>query len=186
MLLGIGIATQRSHAYSMIAYRCRRIKPPGNMKKYLVLVVCVIGALVVCAIGAMQALTQLTANEIQQSHIEGNVPQAGEFEQLLTRDLLAYFTAHGYPQAVRVKYTLLRRNPTQTGVAYPKFYVWVQVYDTAGVAVRGAARLAAIERRGFEITDFMSAESIRAEPGIVGKIFPESLVANIQSLAKAN
>jgi hypothetical protein len=62
---------------------------------------------------------------VAQSHIDANVPSAEQFHSLLKRDLQAFFSnRHG--SSVTVSYELLRDGPTQTGIAYPKYYAWVK------------------------------------------------------------
>ncbi len=122
---------------------------------------------------------------LQQSHVEANVPAAGEFRSLLERDLLAQFRASGSPSATAVSYKLLRDGPTQTGVALPKYYAWVIVFAGSQTIHEGAARIAAVERTQFEITHFIPAQEINADPGRVGRIFPAPLVPDIISLAGA-
>ena len=63
-----------------------------------------------------------------------------------------------------VRYELLRKEPTQSGVAYPKYYAWVTM-DTSAGPVEGAVRLAAVDRERFEVTDFCSSSDIRTNPG---------------------
>ena len=127
-----------------------------------------------------QAFAQLS---IQQSHIEGNVPATSEFHPLLERDLLAYFRASGSPQAVSVQYKLLREGPTQTGIAFPKYYAWVKVFADTQTLHEGAVRIAAIQRTRFEITHFISSQNIKANPREVGNIFPAPLVPDVLLLA---
>lgn len=67
---------------------------------------------------------------------------------------------------------MLRDGPTQAGVAYPKFYVWVRVFEGASVVDQGAVRLAAIEKREFQVTDFLSERTIRADPKVIYRVFP--------------
>src|SRR5262245_41712414 len=99
--------------------------------------------------------------EIQRSHIEANVPSPNDFDRLLTRDLEAYFRARA-GKVLRVKHELLCDGPTQSGVAYPKFYLWVQAFEGTRVAERGAVRVAAIDRKEFQVTDFLTEADIRA------------------------
>ena len=83
---------------------------------------------------------------IEQSHIDANVPEDSEFNRLLERDLTTQFVSRLSAKGpVRVQSTLLREGPTQTGIAYPKFYLWVTVHDDGRVLFEGAVRVAAIE-----------------------------------------
>ncbi|WP_417914485.1 hypothetical protein [Candidatus Electronema sp. JM] len=129
-----------------------------------------------------QAHAQLS---IQQSHIDGNVPIASEFRPLLERDLLAYFRASSRPSATSVEYKLLRDAPTQSGLAFPKYYAWVKVSADSKTLCEGAARMAAIERTHFEITHFIASQDIKAAPDAVGRVFPEILVPDVLTLARA-
>jgi hypothetical protein len=124
-------------------------------------------------------------SELQYSHIEANVPKAEEFERLLQRDLLAFFTQTAGSSATLIEVQPLRVGPTQSGVSYPKFYLWVKVIAGSSVQQEGAVRVTAIQRARFEVTDFLSAASIRENPGEVSKVFPAALVAAIQERAAA-
>jgi hypothetical protein len=122
--------------------------------------------------------------DIQASHIAGNVPPASEFDVLLSRDLTAYFTSLGASHP-RVTYELLRNGPTQTGIAYPKYYLWVVVVEDGGGPRTGAVRVAAIERTRFEVTHFVSRGEILEKPSLLASIFPAALIPAIQARAAA-
>jgi hypothetical protein len=121
----------------------------------------------------------LAQPSVQLSHIEGNVPAPEDFAPFLQRDILSFAKTHGAPTATRVEYKLLRDAPTQSGVAYPKFYAWVQVFGDRALLSEGAVRVAAIERTRFDVTDFVRAQEIRTNPGAVQSVFPRLLVAGI-------
>lgn len=115
----------------------------------------------------------------QASHIEQNVPVEADFDRLLRRDLSAYFGG-----AV-VEYDLLRDGPTQSGVAYPKYYAWVRVLDDGRLADEGAIKIAAIDGVRFEVTDYLPRAAIQSDPDSAGAIFPSALLPAIQSRAGA-
>lgn len=121
--------------------------------------------------------------ELKNSHIAANVPPAPAFKAILERDLLAYFKSKGRSNATKVEYSLLRDGPTQSGVSYPKYYVWCRVYAGPALLQEGAARLAAIDGLRFEVTSYLPAAQIQATPAEVSQVFPAPLVAAI--LAKA-
>jgi len=127
-----------------------------------------------------------TANplqEIQQSHISGNVPATfEEFSTILERDLVKYFSA-SLSADVTVKYELLRKGPTQSGVAYPKFYAWVKVLSSEKEIESGVVRVAAIEKTHVEVTSFVSKNKIIQSPKFIETIFPLSLCENIRHKA---
>src|SRR5688572_13387656 len=81
---------------------------------------------------------------IAESHIRGNVPDEKDFDKFLKRDLEKYFK-DVKQKTVTVDYELLRKGPTQSGIAFPKFYAWVTVRDGAVVIEQGAIRVAAVD-----------------------------------------
>lgn len=111
---------------------------------------------------------------IPRSHVRGNVPSAEQFDGLLRRDLNAYF-AKADSTPVQVEYELLRRAPTQVGIAYPKYYAWVRVLEADGDSTQGAVRMAAIDRVRFEVFDFMSSAEILADTARARQTFPRAL-----------
>jgi hypothetical protein len=115
-----------------------------------------------------------TMQDLQSAHIAANVPVGADFEAFLVRDLTAYFVGQGLP-APTVTYELLRDGPTQSGVAYPKYYVWAKAVGSDGTVVEGAARTAAIERTRFEITDFVTRQAIMANPDSLAMAVPAAL-----------
>jgi len=129
---------------------------------------------------SVSVFAQSSPADVQASHIEANVPARESFEAFLRRDLLAYFHA---PGTGSLEYKLLRDGPTQSGVAYPKYYLWVTVRSGSSLLNEGAVRVAAIGRKRFEVTNFLSRGTIRATPSEVGVVFPAALVPSVLSLA---
>lgn len=131
------------------------------------------------------ALTLILAFQaaFAQGHVEANVPEEENFYSYLARDLNDYFGATTNKK-ISVKFELLRKVATQVGVAYPKFYAWVKVYDGGVLKKQGAVRLAAIEQKVFEVTDFVTAEQIQADPAKIETVFPAALCPKIIELAK--
>ncbi len=116
---------------------------------------------------------------VQESHIAANVPPPEAFDRILRRDLAAYLRSRD-EKAVSITYELLRDGPTQSGVAYPKFYVWVRALDNRKKVIEeGAARVAAIEMKRFEVTDFLSAHSIQQAPESIRRVFPAPVCERI-------
>ncbi len=128
------------------------------------------------------AMSQFT---VQESHIIGNVPSPRLFEQFLRRDLLAYFKSSGFAGATAIEYQLLRKEPTQSGVANPKYYAWVKVFAGTTLQQEGAVRVAAVEQRFFEVTNFLSKIEILQRPDEAGKTFQAALVPAIVAHAGA-
>lgn len=114
--------------------------------------------------------------DIAATHIEANVSQGKLFDEYMKRDLAAHLCSGA---DCHVEYEMLRNGATQTGIAYAKFYVWVRGFQHGKEFTRGAARVAAIDREQFHVTDFLSREDILRSPEQVGNIFPAPLVTNI-------
>jgi len=110
-------------------------------------------------------------NAFLNSHIKGNVPDESDFKTLLSRDLNNYFS-NSLKKSINTEYVLLRDGPTQSGVAYPKYYLWVKCYNVDNLIIEGAVRIAAIEKTHFEITNFVSLEDIRKGKININEIFP--------------
>lgn len=123
--------------------------------------------------------------ELQASHIQANVPDEPAFSEFLQRDLNSFFTGRGL-RSPAARFELLRHSATQSGAAYPKFYLWVRVQSTADRFTSGAVRVAAVERQRFDVTDFLSASEIRADPGRVRSVFPGPLVQAIIDRASSD
>jgi hypothetical protein len=117
--------------------------------------------------------------EISRSHIDANVPAAEDFDKLMRRDLAGYFAAtfKGLP----VQYELLRDAPTQSGVAYPKFYLWVTIGGGKSPQQRGAIRVAAIEKKRFEVSDFISEDTVKKDPTGIYRVFPAPVCEKINT-----
>ncbi len=120
--------------------------------------------------------------DVAASHIQANVPQDKAFDEDMKRDLAAYLCTN---MDCHVEYELLRKGATQTGIAYPKFYVWVHGFQHGKEFTQGAARVAAVDGQQFHVTDFLSQDQIRTSPGQVGNVFPAQLVAGILDRARS-
>lgn len=125
----------------------------------------------------------VSSQDVQSSHIEGNVPDEKDFDSVLKRDLAKYF-ADLVKKKVEVSYELLRKQPTQSGIAYPKFYLWVKVSSDGKLIEEGAVRVAAIEKKEFQITDYLSKQQIKKKPAAVSGTFPQALCEKIIEQAK--
>ena len=119
---------------------------------------------------------------LAKSHIEGNVPEPHDIQKFLVRDVTKYLESR-YQQSFKVRCELLRDGPTQSGAAYPKYYAWVFARGSNGERkeLEGAARLAAVNKTHFEVTDFLAAEEVQARPDDVATVFPQALINDIVS-----
>jgi hypothetical protein len=122
---------------------------------------------------------QQMIEDIQKSHIDANVPDQFQFDSLLKRDLEKYFSKS---KPVVVKWEFLRDVPTQSGVAYPKYYLWAKIYTDDKLSKEGAVRVAAIERTRFDITDFVSVKQIKNRSQDIYTIFPMAVCEKINLL----
>ena len=125
------------------------------------------------------ALCQSLQESIADSHIRANVPDEKHFDKFLRRDLERYFKDRK-KKAVTVQYELLRKGPTQTGIAYPKFYAWVTILDHEALVEEGAVRVAAVNKKQFDITDYISRADVERSPGTLDRIFPRPVADKIR------
>jgi hypothetical protein len=123
----------------------------------------------------------LFMSKMRESHIGANVPDQTQFSIILTRDLNSYFSQKLGSQA-NVEYQLLRDQPTQSGVAFPKFYAWVTIASLPSErkVEEGAVRLAAEDKASFSVTDFVSVDEIRTHPDSLKKVFPSDVIERIK------
>ena len=112
------------------------------------------------------------------------IPSVTNFDIFFKRDLDVFFKKDD--ANITVEYTMLRDGPTQSGVAYPKYYVWIKVLSEGKLKNEGAARVAAIDKDKFEITDFLSQAEIKAAPENIRRVFPAALISKIESQAGLN
>jgi hypothetical protein len=98
-----------------------------------------------------------------KKHIEANVPDKSNFEAFLRRDLIKYFN-ETTGKNLRVDYELLQEKPFQTGKrypsAYPRFYLWIKLYENNTLVNKGAAKVAAIEKKRFKVITFADKKKI--------------------------
>ncbi len=118
---------------------------------------------------------------IPESHIEGNVPDESVFNQYFLRDLTTYFKQK-VGKEVSVRYELLRDGPSQSGLAYPKYYAWVTVVSLSDNSViqLGAVYIAAINKEYFQVDDFISKKEIEENPDTLNQIFPLDVIVKIK------
>ena len=119
---------------------------------------------------------------ISQSHIDGNVPSPDKIDEFLQRDLISYFS-NMKGTNVSVEYEQLRSGPTQVGIGYPKYYLWVTIKNGVSTLESGAVYLAAIDKKRFEVFEYIPAAQISADPSILDAKFPAALHDKILKLA---
>ena len=115
-----------------------------------------------------------TVANVAQSHVRANVPASSQFDRLLRRDLNAYFRRRT-GKNVAVTYEMLRTGPTQTGVAYPKYYLWVALRNGKSLVEEGAVRVAAIGQKRFEVTIYLTRSAMTQKPERIKEVFPAAV-----------
>ena len=145
----------------------------------------VLGTLVTTGLVAVPTYMFLSFGAaLSRSHIDGNVPIARNFDAYLARDLNAYFSA-GDSGFASVRYELLRRQPTQTGVSFPRYYAWVRIRHWDRGPDQGVVRVSAIDRERFEVNRYLTSEAAISQPEVVQDEFPPALIDEIQHRARA-
>ncbi|KAF0173970.1 MAG: Uncharacterized protein FD161_3682 [Limisphaerales bacterium] len=114
------------------------------------------------------------SSNLQEVHIGAHVPDRSSFDTFLMRDLTARLE-HTHGKGLKVSYELLRAGPTQVGTGYPKYYLWVRVEMANRTVDEGAIRVAAVERRGFEVGNFISKTELVSSPERIEQEFPLAL-----------
>lgn len=109
---------------------------------------------------------------------DANVPDRADFDRLLRRDLTAYFV-HEPARGRSLEYELLRDSPGPSGGVSPTFYVWVRISGGDAPLQEGVARVEAVERTRFQVTRFVPADKIRADPDSIYRVFPAPVCARI-------
>lgn len=115
---------------------------------------------------------------IHKSYLDANIPDQSKFDSLLARDLVGYFSQNS--ELVKVNWEFLRDGPTQSGTSYPKFYLWVKVYQNNKLLKEGAARIQAIEKTRFDVTDFVDLNQIKPKTKDIYSIFPGPVCEKIE------
>ncbi|CAN5402843.1 hypothetical protein BH10ACI2_BH10ACI2_20990 [soil metagenome] len=113
------------------------------------------------------------------SRSDADVPDDKDFERILTHDLTEYMTDKS-DEDIKVTYEMLRDGPTQSGVALPKFYIWIEKRSADGTLIEdAAARIAAVGKTHFDIVQYYDRERIKKEPDLIKKVFPAEVSEKI-------
>lgn len=121
----------------------------------------------------------------QRSHVDANVPDEKDFQKILQRDITKYVTDAG-DKNISVTVELLRDKPSQSGVALPKFYIWIVKRDAKRAVIEeAAARIAAVEKTRFDVIQYYTRERILKESDLAQKVFPDDVYEKILAKVKA-
>ncbi len=112
------------------------------------------------------------------SHTEANVPESSVFDRYLKRDLEEYFETNLEAES-QLSFEFLRDGPTQSGVAYPKYYVWVRILHSNENISEWAVRLAAMEKTHFKVTHAVSRQEVEGKKVDIFAIFPRAVCEEI-------
>jgi hypothetical protein len=157
------------------------LHPQGRAMRYMVAVAIALWIQALPGTAQPEDRTQIVdfMRALQADHIKHNVPEPRDFNGLLQRDVKAFFVTKGMKNPT-VTIDLLRSGPTQSGMSYPKFYLWVTA-NTAGkdVAV-GAMKVDAVQKNKFRVSKFLQIDDIRADPDQLNTTFPAALIRSIK------
>ena len=121
---------------------------------------------------------------LRQGHIDANVPDQKDFDRILNRDITKYVTDKA-DKDITVKVELLRDGPSQSGVALPKYYIWIEKRNSKGVLMEeAAARIAAINRDHFDVVQYYDRKRLETETDLVSKVFPDDVYTRILAKLK--
>jgi hypothetical protein len=147
------------------------------MKRILLFV---LGGLFALCLAAVVA-PYLLISSIRESHVNANVSDGAQFSAILSTGLRRYFS-NKFAGEIDVRYQMLRNQPTQAGVAFPKFYAWVTVASLPSGAkmAEGAVRLSAENKSSISVTDFVPAHDIKGHSDDLKRIFPSDVIDKIK------
>jgi hypothetical protein len=100
----------------------------------------------------------------------------------MQRDLQRYFTQRD-GMGSQVRYTYLRSGATVTGIAYPKYYVWIASRRGDSLLSEGAARVALIDSAA-EVTHFFPFAAMLRNPRALDSVFPPPVAESIRARLK--
>ena len=121
---------------------------------------------------------------LRQGHIDANVPDPKDFDRILNRDITKYVTDRA-DKDITVKVELLRDGPSQSGVALPKYYIWIAKRSAKGVLMEeAAARIAAVNRDHFDVVQYYDRKRLENETDLVSKVFPDDVYTKILAKLK--
>jgi len=149
------------------------------MKKMRIVIVTLLLIMLGSSLALFQSFQTSVIDSIAESHISENVPNEDVFDSLLKRDLEAYFK-EVKKKAIIIEYELLLKGPTQTGIAYPKFFAWVVIRDRETLIEDGAVRVAAIDKEHFSVHDYLGRAEIERDPEKLYKMVPRVVVDKIK------
>lgn len=125
-----------------------------------------------------------TIQDIQKSHIDANLPPIEKHEMLIKDEIRRYLKL-SKTEKLKIESELLRTQPTQSGISYPKFYRWVKVIKNKWPIIAGAIRYSLIEKKKAEISDFVDSHFILNDPSISLKVFPPEVHKRAVTKAQA-
>ena len=128
-------------------------------------------------------LALVVMQQIRSDQIAANVPPNSRFHEYLERDVRAFLIQRNQ-EDVPFSVDLLRTQPTQVGIAFPKYYVWIEASSPTQGDISGAARLAAVNGREFSIQEFITRREINSQPDALTRTFPSRLVPHIVEQAR--
>ena len=140
----------------------------------------------ICTVSAATALAQNDdpMAALRQGYIDANVPDKKDFDRILNRDITKYVTDKA-DKDITVKIELLRDVPSQSGVALPKYYIWIEKRNAKGVLMEeAAARIAAVNRDHFDVVQYYDRKRLETETDLVSKVFPQDVYTKIVAKLK--
>ena len=151
-----------------------------NRRYWIVTLLLVIAIPMMAQAGSKSKRERILAEK--KKHIEANVPEKTDFDAFLRRDLIKYFN-ETTGKKLKVDYELLKEKPFQTGKkypsAYPRFYLWIKLYENNTLVNKGAAKVAAIEKNRFEVISFADIKEIEKDDNSALTLYPVLVTTKI-------
>lgn len=89
-----------------------------------------------------------------------------------------------WKRKVAIKSLFLRKGKTVSGTSFPKFYVWVEIYENNRILEDGAARIGITDEQEVYITDYLNRAEIKNTPQQIFEIFPRDVANKVITISE--
>jgi hypothetical protein len=114
----------------------------------------------------------------QNENVLEGVPDNKTFGPLLIHVLTSCFEDDRFKD-LQFKYTFLADHPFQSGIAFPKYYLWVEKYDGSHPIGRGVIEVAAIDQTRLGVVEFVSKKDLATDLEWIKRHYPPEVCKSI-------
>jgi len=114
----------------------------------------------------------------QNESVHEGIPDEKTFEPLLIRVLSSYFEDDRFKN-LQFRYMLLADHPFQSGIAFPKYYLWIEKYDGSRFIGQGVMEIAAIDQTRLGVIEFTSKKDLETDREWIKQHYPPEVCQSI-------